>query len=314
MAIALAACGVGCGAKEDDGDSGGAGVPSIPTSEAGPSAPLIVGQEAVVITDSLNLRAAAGTDAKVLVSMPCGSTVEVVDGPSAHPAGWWNVQFVDSDGNSWSGWASGKYMALPEAYVLGTCGSDTPSPPPDAGTPVIVDAGGNPTPVDAGGGTLPPAAPAAVDDILARAKLAVGYSYWWGHGAWRSDGINHGSCSGNCPNCSHGGAYGADCSGFIAKVWQVPSSSALATDAHPYSTDDFYSTSLHWQHIGRADVAPGDAMVYRSGSSGHILLVESADDPYGDIWMYEARGCSTGVVHDMRSLGSSYHVIRRDNL
>ncbi|MEO6954251.1 MAG: SH3 domain-containing protein [Polyangia bacterium] len=313
MACLLAASGIGCGPRVADGDSGGAGVPSIPTTETGPSAPLTVGQDAVVVADFLNLRSAAGTSAKVLLAMPCGSTVAVVDGPSSNPDGWWNVQYIDSDGYAWSGWASGKYMALPEAYVFGTCGSNIASVDDGGTTPDLgVDAGGTMSTND--GGTTPPATPSAVDDILARAKLAVGYSYWWGHGAWRSDGINHGSCSGSCPSCTHGGSYGADCSGFIAKVWQVPSASALATDAHPYSTADFYDGSANWTHISRASVATGDAMVYRSGSEGHIALVESADDPYGAIWLYEARGCATGVVHDMRTLSSSYHAIRRDGL
>ena len=306
----LAASGIGCGPKVEDGDNGGPGVPSIPTTENGPSAPLVVGHDAIVITDLLNLRSAAGTDAKVLLGMPCGSTVAVVNGPSNKPSGWWNVQYTDADGFAWSGWASGKYLALPESYVYGTCGSDVSTSDlgtPDPGNDASVSA-------DGGGVTPPPATPSAVVDILARAKLAVGYSYWWGHGAWRSDGINHGSCSGSCPSCSHGGSYGADCSGFITKAWQVPSASALATDAHPYSTADFYDGSANWTHISRADVASGDAMVYRSGSEGHIVLVESADDPYGDIWMYEARGCATGVVHDLRSLSSSYHAIRRNGL
>jgi hypothetical protein len=52
--------------------------------------------------------------------------------------------------------------------------------------------------------------------------------------------------------------------------------------------------------------------VHRDGGSGHIALVESATDPFGAVWLYEARGCATGVVHDLRTLDSSYIAIRRD--
>ena len=63
--------------------------------------------------------------------------------------------------------------------------------------------------------------------IARLARLGVGYSYWWGHGAWRSDGTQHGTCTGSCPACSHTGGYGADCSGFVAKCWQIPTASPL---------------------------------------------------------------------------------------
>jgi hypothetical protein len=62
--------------------------------------------------------------------------------------------------------------------------------------------------------------------------------------------------------------------------------------------------------ISRDDATRADAMVYRSGGSGHIVLVESGD-PWGQQWVYEARGCSYGVVHDLRTLSTSYKAIRR---
>jgi hypothetical protein len=306
-AVALLAltCSAGaCGPKISLDDNGGNGVPNMAPNENGPSAPLVVGGSAIVVADFLNLRVAAGADATVLLAMPCGAIVSVTDGPSTSPAGWWQVQYVDGTGTPYTGWASGKYMTLPETFVFGTCGGG-------------FDAGAINAQYDLAGtdGALPVAPPSVTDEMFARASLAVGYSYWWGHGAWRSDDGDQGSCSGNCPSCTHDGSYGADCSGFVAKVWQVPSPSAIAVDEHPYSTDDFYnSTTDGWSQVDRSNLSPGDAMVYRSGSEGHIVLVESADDPYGNLWLYEARGCSTGVVHDLRSLDSSYRAIRRDGL
>ena len=67
------------------------------------------------------------------------------------------------------------------------------------------------------------------DEILNRAATGVGFSYWWGHGVWNPGSTSHGSCSGSCPSCTHSGSYGADCSGFAAKVWQVPSTNTSYT-------------------------------------------------------------------------------------
>jgi hypothetical protein len=94
----------------------------------------------------------------------------------------------------------------------------------------------------------------------------------------------------------------------------VPSPSALETDAHPYSTADFYGGTAHWRPVPRSSLQPGDALVYRSGSSGHIALVEVTPDASGRIWVYEARGCATGVVHDLRTFDASYIAIRREGL
>ncbi|MBN1771582.1 MAG: VCBS repeat-containing protein [Deltaproteobacteria bacterium] len=170
------------------------------------------------------------------------------------------------------------------------------------------------------------AAPAAVEadpatmtraEIVSLAQSGVGYSYWWGNGCWRSDGASHGSCSGSCPGCTHSGSYGADCSGFAAKVWQVPSASAVTSCAHPYSTWDFRCTTAWWSTIDRDSLTRGDAAVYRSGgcpgTGGHIVVYDSGD-PWGSLWTWEARGCSYGIVHNSRTLTSSYRAIRRDRL
>jgi hypothetical protein len=154
-------------------------------------------------------------------------------------------------------------------------------------------------------------------EIIDLAESGVGYSYWWGNGCWRTDGREHGSCSGSCPDCTHSGSYGADCSGFVAKVWQVPDPSPVTRCAHPYSTYDFRCTERWWNAIGRGSLERGDAAAYRSGgcpgSSGHVLLYDRGD-PWGTMWTYEARGCSYGIVHNDRTLSDSYRAIRRERL
>jgi hypothetical protein len=44
------------------------------------------------------------------------------------------------------------------------------------------------------------------------------------------------------------------------------------------------------------------------------MLFESGADPWGSIWTYEARGCSTGVVHNLRVAPAQYIAIRREGL
>ncbi|MGZ6095649.1 MAG: thrombospondin type 3 repeat-containing protein, partial [Polyangiales bacterium] len=163
--------------------------------------------------------------------------------------------------------------------------------------------------VSAGGDAGASPAPMTRDQIKSLAKSVVGYSYWWGHGRWRSDGASHGSCSGSCPSCSHGGSYGADCSGFVGKAWQVPSPISISTDGHPYSTWSFAGSSSYWSPISRGSAKMMDAFVYNSGSEGHVFLYDHGD-PWGTAYAYECKGCSWGCVYDARGTGG-YSARRR---
>ncbi|HZS37911.1 MAG TPA: SH3 domain-containing protein [Polyangia bacterium] len=163
---------------------------------------------------------------------------------------------------------------------------------------------------DAGGGGSPGGS-SAVDQAIARAESGVGFSYHWGGGCWSPGSSAHGACYGSCPNCSHSGTWGADCSGYVAKIWQVPGASALTTCEHPYSTVNFYNEHTHWADVSRANVKRGDAFVHNSGSEGHIFLYDSGD-AWGWAKAYEAKGCSYGIQHDTRMVYSYYKAIRRD--
>jgi cell wall-associated NlpC family hydrolase len=292
---ALAACVIGgCGGRAPQvaghGDAGGAdpgddGDPVDGGSAGLGGATLTVGGSARVTANALNLRDGVGTGTNVLVAMPCGTTVALLGGPSTTPAaGWWNVRWDGASGGPLTGWTSGVYLVAAESFLPSMCGGD-------AGA--LADAG-------------------SASDILARAAVAVGYSYYWGHGSWRGDGADVGSCSGSCPSCTHSGQYGADCSGYVAKVWQVPSASPIELDAHPFSTANFYDDQVYWTQIPRSAIQPADALVHRDATSGHIALYDSGADPFGAVWLYEARGCATGVVHDLRTVDSSYRAIRRN--
>ncbi|MCZ7684233.1 MAG: SH3 domain-containing protein [Sandaracinaceae bacterium] len=190
---------------------------------------------------------------------------------SAPRNGWYNIRY-----GSTTGWASGRYLAV----------VSTPSTGSETGP----------------------------DLAISRARSGVGFSYWWGHGRWRPEGptsSTRGSCSGSCPSCSHSGSYGADCSGYVAKAWSVPSSNTnLTSDAHPYSTYNFYNEQVHWRRISRENIRRADALVYRANGAGHVVLYESGS-PWGQLWVYEARGCSAGIQRNLRSFSSSYRTIRR---
>ena len=148
------------------------------------------------------------------------------------------------------------------------------------------------------------------DEIISLAKSAMKYSYWWGHGRWRTDGTDHGSCSGGCPSCTHSGHHGSDCSGLAAKVWQVPNPISVDSDAHPYSTSDFRYGTDHWTKVSRSELKKGDALVHNENGSGHVYIYESGDG-WGSHWAYECKGCAYGCVHDLRTGSSAYVGIRR---
>jgi hypothetical protein len=221
----------------------------------------------------LNQRAGPGTGYGVLRVIPSGSTLKVL----AASGSWYQ--------NDWGGrvgWSSGAYL----------CATSS--------------GGGS---ADSSGGF---SQPLSRDGIIGVARAAVGFSYWWG-GARFADGASHGSCAGSCPSCSHSGSYGADCSGFVGKAWMLPEAMPMSSNAHPFSTYSFSSSSTHWSGIARSSLARADALVYNSGGSGHIVLFESGDG-WGSMWTYESRGCATGVVHNVRTAGSAYKGIRRQGI
>lgn len=228
-------------------------------------------------TANLNLRKSPSTSASILAVIPSGTVVTLVS--SAQSNGFYNVKY-----NGITGWSYASYLK--------PIASEPTTPPLP-----VVDING-------------PASPA---NTIARAKAAVGFSYWWGGGAWLEDGptsSTKGSCSGSCPSCSHSGKYGADCSGLVAKAWQF-GTKTLSVNSHPYSTVSFNAdASGKWSTISRASLKAGDALVYNSGGAGHIVIYEKGDG-WGSPTVYECRGCSYGCVHNARSFSSSYHAIRR---
>ncbi|HEV8322467.1 MAG TPA: NBR1-Ig-like domain-containing protein [Myxococcota bacterium] len=142
--------------------------------------------------------------------------------------------------------------------------------------------------------------PMTRDDIIAKAATGTGSPYWWGHSCWRSWDEGWG---------------GADCSGYVARVWNVPIE--VATDYsctyHPYSTWNFKYESWHWSSISRASTTRGDAMVHHDDGAGHIAIFASGD-PWGCEELYEAQCTACGIRHQTRCLDSTYVSRERDDL
>jgi hypothetical protein len=233
-------------------------------------------------TANLNLRSGPSLSDVIRTVIPAGVDVITVNTTTPR-SGWYNIKF-----NGLEGWSYGAYLK-------------------------VVSSGGGSG--GAGGGVGSGGTTTGRDEFIARAQSGVGFSYRWGHGSWIPHGASSstsGSCTGSCPSCSHVGRYGADCSGYIAKIWTVPSSNTDRTsDAHPYSTVSFKGSNSQWRTVARDAAQKGDALVYNENGAGHIFLFESGD-AWGSMWTYEARGCSYGIVHNIRTAGSAYKAIARN--
>ena len=245
---------------------------STPSSGASGVSESLSAGTVLEVVSSLNFRSGPATSYTVLSVISGGTRVTSVG--TAPQNGYHQV-----DHHGKVGWAHGGYMKV--------VGDSTSTPPP---------------------------ASDKVSIAIERAKAGVGFSYWWGHARWLPSGPSSttaGSCSGSCPSCSHSGSYGADCSGYVGKIWQVPSTNTdLTHDWHPYSTKSFIGSSSLWAVVSRSNLQKADALVYNDGSSGHIFLYESGDG-WGSMWAYECKGCAAGCVRNLRTAASSYKGIRR---
>ena len=223
----------------------------------------------------LNLREAPAQDAPVLLTLHEGAELSATTDGTCPQNGYYKVRF-----GGFEGWAYGAWLRSTQLQSgLGYANTR--------------------------------------DEAIARAKAGVGFSYWWGHGRWLPTGptsTTKGACTGSCPSCSHSGSYGADCSGFVAKVWVVPSSNDdVSVDSHPYSTWHFESEPHGWHSISRSNIQRADAMVYNDGGAGHIFIYEKGD-PWGSMYAYECKGCSDGCVYNVRTASTAYKAISRDNI
>jgi cell wall-associated NlpC family hydrolase len=270
-------------AAGDIGDDGDADGPLVAVDDGAPDGVVgsvnqgLAANAKMRTTANVNLRKGAGTTFAILAVIPSGTEVTLLSAVAQN--GFLNIAF-----NGTAGWSSATYLTE------------------------VASSGGS-----SGGGTVSLDGAPSPDNAIARAQAAVGFSYYWGGGAWLAGGAtssNKGSCSGSCPSCSHSGKYGADCSGLVAKAWQF-GTKALEVNSHPYSTVSFNSDSSgHWSTVSRGSLRKGDALVYNSGGHGHIAMYEKGDG-WGSPTVIECRGCAYGCVHNARAFTSNYKGIRR---
>ncbi len=155
-----------------------------------------------------------------------------------------------------------------------------------------------------------------VDEIIAIAVTVPGFSYWWGGSKWKPGATDMGTCTpdpgttGGCPKCTHAGSWGADCSGFVAKAWQIDKPMGLDVEYHPYSTVNFVNDTTWWTKIDRGSVVKGDALTHNLNGAGHIFLYEKGD-PWGDMWAWECKGCAYGCTYNLRSASADFVGRRR---
>src|SRR5262245_34489407 len=192
----------------EGGDSGDVGDPEPMTPADDQGQPqtigaLVPGSDARVCNaTALNQRSGPASTYAILKVLPGGATTKILESQNGRYRHDWNGSI---------GWSSGQYLC------------------PVSGDP--------PTPPDMGNGI--DSTTVSRDSFISIGKAAVGFSYYWGGGRLKT-GASPGSCSGSCPNCTHSGSYGADCSGFIGKAWLLTASLPMDSNKHPYSTADFY--------------------------------------------------------------------------
>jgi hypothetical protein len=305
----VAVLAAGCAAPESQDLDGGDD--SVRGVSADLQAKLSIG---VVLRTSreANLRDSPNPQARVLRVLAVGSELIVARTSQAADG------FLSVAHQGVQGWVNGNavfFVSSPVAPAYSVV--ENPEPfidmTPDPMTPGVDQDAPPPPPPQDEIPPPPPPSPTPRDDAIERAQSGVGFSYWWGGARWDPRGAtsaNKGSCSGVCPDCTHTGMYGADCSGYVAKVWRVPEWNSDPTkNQHPYSTYTFTNHEYEWKTIPRDQLQKADALVYNQDGKGHIMLYESGD-AWGQMWTYESRACSVGIVHNLRTVPDKYKAIR----
>lgn len=107
---------------------------------------------------------------------------------------------------------------------------------------------------------------------------------------WFADGVPYSQ------SASHEG-YRTDCSGFVSMCWQLGQS---------YTTADFAGGSSKWKSLSSYEaLVPGDALVRRSGGSGHaVLFVGWNDAAHSGACVLEEASTASDMQFHVRSVSS----------
>jgi len=105
--------------------------------------------------------------------------------------------------------------------------------------------------------------------------------------------------------------YRTDCSGFVSMCWELGTS---------YTTANFIDDTSEWTSLGSFDdLVPADAMVYRSGKAGHIMMFVGWNDAAKtEACVLEQASTADDMQFRARSVDSlaagGYHAIRAAKL
>lgn len=137
-------------------------------------------------------------------------------------------------------------------------------------------------------------------EIVSFGSTGIGSPYVWGGNRWDPENRTW---------------EGADCSGYIGKIWSIPEkTSPRQKPTGRYTTREFYNDRSLWKEIRLADIKSGDALVMRNGDSGHIVLFAETTSE-GNYLIMEAKGRQYGIVKGKKkTLPKGYIAIRRDLL
>ena len=165
-------------------------------------------------------------------------------------------------------------------------------------------------------------------DALARARRAMGFSYWWGNAAWLPSGPttwpidNRGDCDGVCgegKKCTHeatggGEEYGSDCSGLVSTIWGLDDFDPETNpERNGYGTVAFNRDGKKWKTVPLSEARPGDAAVRYDEGRKHIVLLAERRGASDTFRVYECAGCTLGCRPWWYSLAADgpWHAIRR---
>jgi hypothetical protein len=152
-------------------------------------------------------------------------------------------------------------------------------------------------------------------NALKRARVAMGFSYWWGHGRWNGATTggptpsNRGVCTGDCPSCTHKAngslEYGADCIHFVDTIWGAGTDTDPGTDGNGCSISQFRNATGTGCVPGKkvtsmTKVKAADVMALTS----HIFLVAENYRSSGLESTYECVSCADGCKRMSRNLNT----------
>jgi hypothetical protein len=157
--------------------------------------------------------------------------------------------------------------------------------------------------------------PMTREQIVQLARSGMGHGYKWGGSTWTTDGSRMGKCvkdppdGDGCPRCTFPeGKVGADCAGFVGKVWQLTRPTPVDEHFRPYSASHYFEDETEWKEIDFNNLKQGDAV---ARSSHTVIFNEIGAD--GKLKTWEAMGCEWNMKEGSRNIDPTSGVEARRN-